>query len=347
MTSAFAKELAQHISDNGPITVADYMSACLQHYYATVPAIGTAGDFTTAPEISQMFGEMLGAWLVDIWMQSGRPDNAQYVELGPGRGTLAADVLRVFAGAGLKPPVHLVETSPEMRRLQKEKLQGHDVTWHDTFDTVPAGFSLIAANEFFDALPVHQYIDDTERRVHWDQGRGFYADPVPKGEKIVESSPVSCAIADTLARHVQNGGAALIIDYGYAAGEKGETLQAVSRHRYASVFDNPGAQDITAHVDFAALARVMSPYAFVLGPVGQGDFLQRLGMTQRAEALTRHANDSQKKDIQTALFRLVAPSEMGQLFKVMGVLPKQNNLNPAGFADAEIQNNRHRQNSTG
>jgi SAM-dependent MidA family methyltransferase len=303
--------LAARLAATAPLTVQGWMAACNAHYYATRDPFGPAGDFVTAPEISQMFGEMVGLWLADLWQRAGRPA-AHYVELGPGRGTLASDALRAMARAGLSPPIHFVETSPVLRAAQRQRLSG--AIWHDEIETLPGdGPLLIVANEFFDALPVRQTIDGRERRVHHLAGR-FVADE----GTIREDSPAARAIAAALgARLAHQGGALVAIDYGYVAGEIGDTLQAVRGHRPADPFADPGEQDLTAHVDFAALAEALRQGgAQPFRTVPQGQWLIALGLAQRAAALARGAPD-RADDIAAQYRRLTAADEMGQLFKVL------------------------------
>ncbi|MGQ0591041.1 MAG: class I SAM-dependent methyltransferase, partial [Sphingosinicella sp.] len=248
--SRLEDELRRRIETEGPIAVADYMEAANAHYYATRDPLGRGGDFITAPEIGQMFGELVGAWLADLWQRAGRPD-AHYVELGPGRGTLAADALRVMAKAGLGPPAHFVETSPVLRDAQIQRVPA--ATWHDNIGSLPRDRPLlIVANEFFDALPIHQF-DAMGRELRVSaRDAGFVRD----GEVEREASPASLAIVRDLARRLAaQGGAALLIDYGHDRPGSGDTLQAVSAHAYADPWTAPGTRDLTAHVDFSALAQ--------------------------------------------------------------------------------------------
>jgi NADH dehydrogenase [ubiquinone] 1 alpha subcomplex assembly factor 7 len=361
--SPLARLVAERIAASGPITIAEYMSLALGHpehgYYIAHESVGA--DFVTSPEVSQMFGEMVGAWLVDIWLQSGRPDSVKFIELGPGRGTLAADVLRtVSAWPELKAAlsVHLVETSPRLRQSQFEALKAWHPTWYDRLEEVPVGPSLIVANEFFDALPVHQ-LEKTkkgwmERRIDWHaQRREFFFTVAPAGfdvgavmpkafvdapeGSIFEISPVSLGMLGDICRRVADyGGAALIIDYGHVAPGLGDTLQAVSGHRFSNVLEDPGLKDITAHVDFGTFRAAAEPLARVHGPATQGDFLTALGIAERAHKLREKASARQRQDILAALHRLTAPSEMGGLFKVMGLTPKDKPLHVAGFGEAEV-----------
>ena len=300
------------------------MAEANAHYYATRDPFGAAGDFTTAPEISQMFGELAGLWLADLWLRSGRPEGAHYVELGPGRGTLAADALRAMKGAGLLPDVHLVETSPVLREAQASRLPG--ATWHDDLSTLPAdGPLLVVANEFLDALPVRQLdARGRELRVRLQEGRFTRA-----GEVETEACPAALAIAAGLSRRlVAQGGAALIVDYGHDRPGRGDTLQANSRHAFADPFEAPGERDLTAHVDFSALARAAEGVR-VSGPVPQGAWLDAMGLPLRAAALARAAPE-RTEEINAARDRLSAPSQMGRLFKVLA-FTAPGWQEPAGF----------------
>ena len=287
------------------------MAACNARYYATRDPLGTGGDFTTAPEIHQMFGELVGACLADCWNRAGAPGRAIYAELGPGRGTLAADALRVI-GAGVE--AHLVETSPALREAQLARVPG--AIFHDRIEDLPPRPLLLVANEFFDALPVRQWVGDEQRLVVL-QGDGlvFTAHGL-----IVEESPVRAAAVAAVAAHlVRHGGVALAIDYGHGKSAPGETLQAVRAHRFADPLADPGEQDLTAHVDFQALAdAARAAGATVTGLATQGDWLTRIGIAQRAEMLAR-ANPDRAKDIGSALGRLTAPGQMGDLFKVIAL----------------------------
>jgi NADH dehydrogenase [ubiquinone] 1 alpha subcomplex assembly factor 7 len=321
------ERLKRRIAEQGPISVADFMAEANAHYYASRDPFGAAGDFITAPEISQMFGELVGVWLADQWLRAGKPDHVHYVELGPGRGTLAADALRPLRQAGLEPAIHLVETSPVLRAAQAKRLPG--ARWHDDLSTLPDdGALLVVANEFFDALPIHQYRDDGgELRVSVRDGR-FVCDPA---EALAERSPVSVEIARQLARRLRGqGGAALIVDYGYVDGQPHDTFQAVSRHQYVDPFEAPGEQDLTAHVDFFTLAVAAGQEGVkVRGPIPQGEWLRRMGVDARARALARSSPDH-AGDIEAARARLIDPAAMGGLFKAMALVapawPE-----PAGF----------------
>jgi SAM-dependent MidA family methyltransferase len=339
------ERLARLIADQGPISIADYMAQANTHYYATRDPFGVAGDFITAPEISQMFGELIGAWLGDLWQRSGRPDGCHYVELGPGRGTLAADALRAIRSAGLVPPVHLVESSPVLRRRQAELLP--HAYWHEHVENLPKEAPLfIVANEFFDALPVRQFIAGeagwcerlvTRENGHFAPVAGPPGGDLPSAElapagTLVEVSPTAAATVRSLSEQLmRQGGALLIIDYGHGPGATGDTLQAVRSHLYADPWTNPGESDLTAHVDFAALAQAaQSSGVTVYGPVEQGIWLERLGIDARTEALAR-ADPGRAEEVRAARKRLVDGDQMGSLFKVMAIVAS-GWAEPAGFA---------------
>ena len=320
------RALRERIAAEGPITVAAYMEACNAYYYSTRDPFGTRGDFITAPEISQMFGEMVGACLADCWDRSGAPKDAIYVELGPGRGTLAADALRVLGAAGFAGEVHLVETSPVLRDLQRQAVPG--ARWHEAIEDLPARPLLLVANEFLDALPIDQHVGGVERRVAIVAG-GLAFD---RDGEIRETSPVRdqavAAIATCLAAM---GGVAIFIDYGHERTAPGDTLQAVRGHAYAPVLHNPGEQDLTAHVDFEALAKAATAEGAKVTTVAtQGEWLERLGIHARAAALAK-TNPEKSSEIATAVERLIAPDQMGTLFKVMAVQSPEWSV-PAGFA---------------
>jgi SAM-dependent MidA family methyltransferase len=333
---SLANRLRRLIAAQGPIPVSDYMALANAHYYATRDPLGAAGDFTTAPEISQMFGELIGLALADVWDRAGRPENALYVELGPGRGTLAADAFRAMRAAGLEPAVHFVETSPILRAAQAERVP--NAAWHDDLSTLPDhGPVLAVANEFFDALPVRQLIATGtgwhERLVTVDGDRFVPAagPPVPAAAipdfiraappgTVLETSPASLAYARRLA-HCMNmhGGAALIVDYGHDRLCPGETLQAVRMHEYADPWIEPGEADLTAHVDFESLGRAAAEAGLrVQGPVAQGEWLVKLGIDARAEGLAKSAPD-RSEEVAAARNRLVSAEGMGRLFRVMAL----------------------------
>ncbi len=293
------------------------MAACNACYYATRDPLGSAGDFTTAPEISQMFGELIGAALADTWLRAGAPDDAIYAELGPGRGTLAADalrVMRVMRGGGFAGEVHFVDTSPILRTAQANAVPG--ATFHDRLANLPPRPLLLVANEYLDALPIEQWLGDEPRRVGLADGElRFY----PEGE-IRETSPARDTEVASLAAHLlAHGGAALIIDYGYRQSVSGNSLQAVRRHAFADPLADPGEQDLTAHVDFGAVSRAATAAGASVTPlVSQATFLERLGIAARAMALAAK-NPTQGEAVVAARRRLCDASEMGELFKVIAI----------------------------
>ncbi len=348
-----AEKLVARIKEAGPVSVAEFMQIAASHYYAARDAFGVEGDFITAPEISQMFGEMIGAWLVDSWMQLGKPAAVKLIELGPGRGTLAADVMRtISAWPDCKAAfsLHLVEASPLLRQKQAELLIRHAPTWYETLVEVPEGLCFIIANEFLDALPIEQFIKTSqgwrERGVGFEDGKFVFtllgSANVPAEfldapeSSIFETSTASLAVmAEISNRLAQNGGAALLIDYGHKKRGIGDTLQSLHKHQFSPALAHPGRDDITAHVDFAACADVAAPLVNVHGPVKQGEFLSRLGIVPRAEALGEKADDDQRRLIEAALRRLVSPSAMGRLFKVLGLTAKGSSIKPAGFSKGD------------
>lgn len=354
-------EIRRRIKAAGPMPVNEYMALCLSHpqygYYTTRDPLGARGDFITAPEISQMFGELIGLWMAATWKKMGSPENVRLIELGPGRGTLMKDALRalnVMPGLREAAVVHLVEINPILRVQQERTLQGPatPIFWHDTLEDVPPGPGIIVANEFFDALPVCQAIKTArgwhERCVDIDaEGKLAFchaADPLPKFETILPKS-VRDAPADaifewrderaamSLGRRVaKNGGAALVIDYGHAESDVGDTLQAVGRHAYADPLTSPGEIDLTAHVDFQALKRAveaMGPAGY--GPIDQGELLRRLGIETRAARLRERAQPGAAAQIDSALERLTGygRSQMGGLFKAVAFAPKALGVPPA------------------
>ena len=320
------RALRERIGAEGPISVEAFMEACNSYYYATRDPLGADGDFTTAPEISQMFGELIGAALADVWRRAGAPSDAIYAELGPGRGTLAADALRLLRSGGFGGDVHFVETSPVLRQAQARAVP--EARWHDALEDLPARPLLLVANEFLDALPIVQTVDGIERRVKIAAaGLAFDRD----GE-IVESSPARDAAVSTIAICLAaRGGTAIIIDYGHERSAGGDTLQAVRGHGFAPVLDEPGEQDLTAHVDFEAAAlAARDAGASVTKLVPQGEWLIQLGIEARAQALSR-ANPERGQDIEAALQRLTSANGMGRLFKVLALHSPEWPA-PAGFA---------------
>jgi len=343
--------LARRIRVTGPLTVADYMVEALGHpqhgYYKRGDPFGPEGDFITAPEISQMFGELLGAWCAAVWQSMARPAPVRLVELGPGRGTLMADALRgtrKVDGFHAAVDLHMVETSPLLRRMQAETLRKAAPlvapAWHDSFDEVPAGPLLLVTNELFDALPIHQFEYQggrwQERVIGLDaDGEGFafglrppgatfclaQLPPSPRQGMTVEVCPAGIALAGAIGRRVvEHGGAALIIDYGHDGHAPGDSLQAVRRHGRHDILADPGFADLAAHVDFGALARAARETgAAVRGPVAQNTLLERLGIHARADVLRRNATPAQAADIGAATERLLHLQQMGTLFKALAI----------------------------
>jgi len=320
------RALRERIAAEGPITVEAFMEACNAYYYATRDPLGAQGDFTTAPEVSQMFGEMIGAALADGWKRAGAPADAIYAELGPGRGTLAADALRLLHAAGFRGEVHFVETSPILRDIQKQAVP--HALWHDSIDDLPAAPLLLVANEFLDALPIRQHVGGVERSVLVAAG-GLAFD---RDGEIVETSPArDDAIRSIATCLAVKGGVALVVDYGHERSAPGDSLQAMRAHRYAPVLAEPGEQDLTAHVDFEAVASAATEAGGAVTPlVSQGEWLLRLGIEARAETLSR-TNPERAGDIQSALNRLTSREQMGELFKILA-LHSPDWPAPAGFA---------------
>lgn len=325
------------IANTGPISLMHYIAESNARYYAGKDPLGVSGDFITAPEISQMFGEMIGLWLADLHGRAGHAGPIHYVELGPGRGTLAADALRVMRRFGLDPQVHFVEGSPALRAAQRQAVP--QAQFHDDLADVPDDPPLlIVANEFLDALPVRQLVRAEagwrERMVALKDGEFVYAAgslpmdaAVPDHRRdapigsIIETSPAAATVVgEVSARLAAQGGAALFIDYGYAEERYGSSLQAVRAHEKVDPFAAPGEADLTTLVDFAAAAQVaQAKGARWLGTQGQGAWLRTMGIEQRAQALAAGAPD-QGEAISVALNRLVADDQMGELFKVMGLV---------------------------
>ena len=343
-------EIRQRISQNGPMPVAQYMALCLTHpahgYYVTRDPLGAEGDFTTAPEITQMFGELIGLWAAAVWKQMGSPEHLRLVELGPGRGTMMLDVLRAVKRVPefrRTIKVHFVEVSPRFEKSQRDAFVNSDVPveWHKALEKVPEGPAIILANEFFDALPVQQAVmcvDGWHERVikidDKDQLRfGHAIDPMPLLDDMLPPNVQQAQIgeifewrADAIVlelacRVARSPGAALVLDYGHVESATGDTLQAVTGHRFASPLAAPGRVDLTVHVDFQALAQAARGMdARVHGPVEQGVFLRRLGIESRAAMLKKAAPPERAAEIEAAMARLVSEDRtgMGRQFKVIG-----------------------------
>ena len=343
------------IRSSGPMSVASYMALCLTHptkgYYKADDPLGVAGDFITAPEISQMFGELIGFFFVNLWQQMGSPKAFTLLELGPGRGTLMADMLRVACRAeGFRDALdlRLFETNPALIAEQNARLEPYGPKWIDSFEKVGPGPLLVVANEFFDALPIRQFVraEDGwhERMVGLADGQrrfGLNPTPIPVAampeavagadiNAVLEVGLANAEVVKRLAGIVSTqGGAILAIDYGHARTQTGETLQGVRRHAYADVLDAPGEVDLSAHVDFEALGAVAAGAGLTVHPLAtQGQFLTRLGINERTKALSA-ANPGSAADLAAAKARLVAPEQMGNLFKAFCAASP--GLQPTGF----------------
>ena len=357
--------IRQRIRQHGPMDMAEYMALCLSHpkygYYMTRDPFGAGGDFITAPEISQMFGEMIGVWLADLWIKMGSPPECFLVECGPGRGTLMADALRAtksVPGFHAAMKLYLMEISPVLKAAQAAKLRAYDPVWINDLARLPAKVPvLLVCNEFLDALPVHQLRkaggrwlervvaiggDDTlragEKEADPSLVRGLSPVILDSAEgSVFEVSPALNQFINSVDNLlITQSGAALFLDYGYAKTAPGETLQAVQAHRFESLFTAPGDCDLTAHVDFENVARIASGEGVAVhGPVAQGDFLHALGIEARATRLKNGADVAQCESIESSLKRLIDTEQMGILFKVMA-LCHDAKIQPAGF-HASIQ----------
>ncbi|MEQ6248816.1 SAM-dependent methyltransferase [Sulfitobacter sp. HNIBRBA3233] len=337
--------LLDQIAAGGPLRVSDYMSACLLHpvhgYYTTRAPFGRAGDFVTAPEISQMFGELIGLALAQAWLDQGAPAPFTLAELGPGRGTLMADVLRATArvpGFNAAAHITLVEASPNLREQQAQTLAPHTVRFADDVGALDEAPLFLVANEFFDALPIRQFQRDgdgwRERQIGARDGAlAFGLGPAQaqpalaqriedtRDGDLIEHCPALAPTVETIAARIaRHGGAALLIDYGDWH-TLGDTLQAVADHAPVDPLASPGAADLTAHVDFEALfASAAACRRSRITP--QGVFLERLGITARAQALAQSLGGEALETHIAAHRRLTHPEEMGNLFKVLGVVPE-------------------------
>lgn len=356
--------LVRLIEDHGPIRVSDYMADVLGHpqhgYYMTQTAFGADGDFTTAPEISQVFGELIGAWVINAWEEIGSPSFVNLIELGPGRGTLMADILRT---AKIRPKfqkalsVYMIENSGRQRYEQQRKLQDTEVpiTWATELHDIPFAPTIIVANEFFDCLPVRQYVrtaardgacwrerlvgltEETPPKLRFTLSDDLHEDPphVPEfsqPDDIFETSEATRAIVGEIAeRFESHKGRALIIDYGHARSGFGDTLQAIRDHHYWPPLASPGDADLTAHVDFQAIRKVAETGGLdATGAVEQGLFLKRLGIEERANALLENMKPEERQAFEAGVRRLVMPDQMGSIFKAV-CLSSAGLPDPAGF----------------
>lgn len=342
--STLLDTLMRRIKISGPITVAEFMNECLMHpkygYYQREKVFGTKGDFTTSPEISQMFGEMIGLWLVDQWKAIGCPPEFNLVECGPGRGTLMADILHAAANqtAFIKAAsVVFVEKSKQLKSEQKKRVA--DALWIEDINALPDGPTLLVANEFFDALPIHQFQKHDglwlERKIGIKDGKLNWSLSAPSAAlsimpeslnasengSIVELCPTAMSTAGTIAAHIAKySGAALIIDYGYDKSAVGDTFQAMKDHQYSYPLDNIGTSDLTAHVNFDMIADAARQKGVTIhGPVAQGPFLMSIGMGERAMGLSKDGETKEQEHILSALMRLTSPDQMGELFRVLAL----------------------------
>ena len=335
------------IAQNGPLTVADYMALCLGHpqhgYYNTRDPLGAKGDFITAPEITQVFGELVGIWIAHMWQMMGRPRHFDLIELGPGRGTLMSDAMRAASklpGFRETATVRLVEMSPPLKALQAEAMEraGIAARWYRSIADIAPKPCIIIANEFFDALPFHQFVMTEngwrERLVSLEADRlvwavGAAAPPpsaIPEAlgkaepRAVFERSPAREGVAAEIAHRLrQNPGAALIIDYGFSGPAAGDTFQALAAHKFADPLDAPGSADLTSHVDFSALAAAATGAgARAYGPITQAELLDGLGIGIRVDAL-KSARPDKAADLDLACARLVSPDQMGALFKALAL----------------------------
>ena len=342
--STLLDTLIRRIKISGPITVADFMSDCLMHpkygYYQREKVFGTDGDFTTSPEISQMFGEMVGLWLIDRWQAIGSPPEFNLVECGPGRGTLMADILHAAAKQAdfiKAASVVFVEKSKQLKSEQKKRVAG--ALWIEDISALPEGPTLLVANEFFDALPIHQFqkndglwlertIGIKDGKLCWSLGAPSAALSImPKSlnasenGSIVELCPAAMSTAGTIAAHIAKfSGAALIIDYGYDKSAAGDTFQAMKDHHYTDPLNNIGTSDLTSHVNFDMIGQAAQQMGVTThGPVAQGTFLMSIGMWERAMHLSQDVDTKEKEHILSCLVRLTSPDQMGELFRVLAL----------------------------
>ena len=358
-------QIKAKIEQDGPISIYDFMKHALHTaesgYYTGQPfIIGKKGDFITAPEISQLFGELIGLWCLNIWKLNGSPTTFNLVELGPGRGTLMKDLLRATKNA---PDFHnamnicLVEINKDLILKQQKQIKHKSIQWFMNYEEVPHGFSIIIANEFFDALPINQY---TKRQGDWyinmvdlnsDKNhlyinqfdtnyemKDFLSSKYPyiEDDGIVEIQDEAALVMGKIATNVTNyGGAALVIDYGYTESKYRtfiSTLQAIKNHKYSPIFEEIGNADISSHINFTALydiAKLYKTYAY--GPVNQNDFLAKMYIDVRKNILLLKANEKQKAQILSGYDRLMSPNQMGSLFKVLAITDKEFTASEIGF----------------
>lgn len=352
------QRLIRQIEAAGPISVADYMAACLldpqDGYYTTRQPFGARGDFVTAPEISQMFGELLAVWIYSTWRALDMPQPVSLAEIGPGRGTLFRDMVRTLTtldrGFVRRASFNLIEASPKLAELQKDTLANSGIRprWYQSVTQLPRQTTLFVGNEIFDALPMRQYVKTgdgwRERRIGSDgkgnlqfvAGAGVPApDILPPGAMealpgaVCESSPARSALMDDIAGHIAAyRGAGLFVDYGYAEPAIGDTLQAVRDHEFDAVLDHPGEADLTSHVDFARLRSCVDAHGLDSHLQSQGAFLCAMGLIERAGALGRGADAATQKRIESEVERLADSRQMGELFKILAILPHGTTVHP-------------------
>ncbi len=346
MTAPLKERIVRHISMNGPLPLAEYMHWCMADkthgYYQTETVFGRTGDFVTAPEISQMFGELIGVWLISAWRELGSPGAFNLVEIGPGQGTLIADILRAtkvdqaFRNA---MSIHLIETSPQLIARQRETLSNTevDVAWHPSINNIPKKPTLLVANELLDVLPVRQYVKSDEKwheravglsdddELSWVLATGTLEptslpeghEDEPDGSVYEISAPRETFVENIAAKISDNTGAALFIDYGHGQSSFGDTFQAIAAHEFADPLKTPGSADLTSHVDFTPLETIVNATECTTYPLmTQGEFLLALGLLERAGALGQHADDATRKRLTEEAERLALPNQMGDLFKV-------------------------------
>lgn len=367
--NSLSQILARRILNYGAISLHEFMSEALNHpeygYYTKSNPIGRSGDFITAPEISQMFGELIGVWCASTWIKIGKPNSFALMELGPGRGTLIVDALRALKALPecLKAmELHFVEINPQLKKSQEKLLSDYRVIWHKSLDDIPQKPTIFIANEFFDALPIEQLffrnkkwyrrkVDLADKKYKSepkftfteevsslsDLDRQFVVDSKCLNGSVFEFSPDSRDAITKISKHINYyNGAALIVDYGYHEPNTNSTLQAIQRHRYVDVLNEPGCSDLTAHVDFRALSSVaIINGVSCWGPISQGSFLRRLGIETRSEKLSVSASDATKESIKRAKQRLINEDQMGTLFKVM-VLGQKSSYPFSGFLSNEL-----------
>lgn len=363
------QRIIRQIETTGPISVADYMAMCLfdrdEGYYTTREPFGKNGDFITAPEVSQMFGELIGVWCVNAWRALGAPVPFVLCEMGPGRGTLTQDLLR--AATKLAPEfvaaakIHLVEISDRLQGVQREKLAGHEerMIWNKNFSEIPAGPLLLVANELFDAIPSRQYVKTNGRFLERmiavdDAGHLFFAagqgsidasllpgaaDIAPEGS-IFEIAPARSTLMQEIAVRIRHErGTALLFDYGHLQPGFGDTLQALSRHESVDVLHIPGAADLTTHVDFHSLAQAARREGCRTSAMTQADFLLAMGLIDRAGALGRGKTQHIQEQIRTDVERLAGPDQMGTLFKVLCIADAATHIYPFERSEGSTQGN--------